>query len=114
MEPMWTWVLVLSICVYIVGFTMGFGCLPWFMAAELIPKEIQSWANSLIVVFSFSLSFIVLKTFIIVVNDLGSAVTFGIFSLFCFIGILFVYFCVPETKSRSSEEIQHSIEFGKC
>lgn len=91
---------------------MGFGALPWFMASELIPKEAQSWATSLIVVFSFSLSFIVLKVFIMFVDVFGSSFTFGLFSVVCFVGVGFVYFFVPETRNKSMVEIQNSIELG--
>lgn len=112
LEPVWTLVPVLSICIYIVGFSMGFGSLPWFMTAELLPKEAQSWATSCVVEYSFFLSFVVLKLFIHITNILGSGFTFCFISVLCVVGILFVYFCVPETKCKSADEIQALIKLG--
>lgn len=86
--------------------------MPWFMAAELVPKEAQSWALSCVVEYTYLLSFFVLKMFIIFTNTVGSGITFGFFSLSCVVGIFFIYFCVPETKCKSAEEIQALIQMG--
>lgn len=107
--PGWTWVPVVTICVYFVGCTVGFGSLPWFMTAELVPKTAQSWVTSCIVFYSFLLSFVVLKMFTPLTNSVGQSATFTLLSLTCVVGIVFVYYCVPETKNKSPEEIQASI-----
>jgi len=38
------WLPVLSLCIYIVFFSVGFGPLPWFMMAELLPPHTKKWA----------------------------------------------------------------------
>ena len=44
--------------------------------------------------------------FLSIVNAIGEATTFFIFSALCVIAFIWAYFRVPETRGRSLEEIQ--------
>ena len=52
--------------------------------------------------------FLVSQTFPILVEQVGSAVTFWTYAALCVVAIAFVARCVPETKGRSLEEIERS------
>ena len=45
-------------------------------------------------------------------GNLGSKVFF-VWGSTCFLGLLFVYFCVPETKGLSLEQVDHMLEETK-
>ncbi|XP_054258378.1 facilitated trehalose transporter Tret1-2 homolog isoform X2 [Macrosteles quadrilineatus] len=103
---------VTALCIYMVGFCIGFGCIPWFMVAELCPRSVQGWANSLIVLYTHLLTFWITKSFIGSVDLFGNSATFAFFATSCFLGVIFTYNFVPETKNKSASEILKSIELG--
>ncbi|XP_054258380.1 facilitated trehalose transporter Tret1-like isoform X4 [Macrosteles quadrilineatus] len=104
-HPKWSWVPVVSMCVYFYAFTIGLGTLPWFMVGEIIPREAQKWATSIAVIYSFTFSFVILKVYIIFSIVIGNSIIFGFFSVCCFIGVIFIYFCVPETRCKSPSNL---------
>uniref|UniRef100_T1JHY0 Major facilitator superfamily (MFS) profile domain-containing protein n=1 Tax=Strigamia maritima TaxID=126957 RepID=T1JHY0_STRMM len=80
--------------------------IPWLSMSELFPAKAVSYASSLATASNWMFAFIITKTF----EDLKGALSFyGVFWLYgsvCFVAIIFVWFFVPETKGKSSEEIQ--------
>lgn len=111
-SPAVSWIPVLSFCVYNAGFCCGIGCIPWFMIAELVPRSVQDWANSFIVLYTHLVAFLITKFFIASVDNFGYAAPFAFFSASCFTGTVFIYNFIPETKNRSAEEIQIAISLG--
>lgn len=107
------WLPVVSLCVFIVMFSIGFGPVPWLMMGELFASDIKGVAGSIAGTTNWVLAFIVTKVFVNLKNALGAGETFWLFSGITFIGFAFVYFCVPETKGKSLNEIQSMLE-GKA
>jgi SP family sugar porter-like MFS transporter len=44
-----------------------------------------------------------------IIEDLGSARTFWMYSIICTVGFLFVLFALPETKGKSLEQIEREL-----
>jgi sugar phosphate permease len=103
---------VLALSTHTFAFRIGLGCVPWFMVPEIIPKHAQYWANSLCNFYSYIALFAVLYSFVWGVDMFGFGPTFLFFSCTCTIGTLFIWLCVPETKQKSSEEIQDELKNG--
>lgn len=103
---------VIALSAHTFAFRIGLGCVPWFMVPEIIPKHAQSWANSLCNFYSYAALFSVLYSFIWGVDMFGFGPTFFFFSCTCTIGTVFICFFVPETKQKSSEQIQEELENG--
>ena len=101
---------LLLVALYIIMFSIGFGPLPWFMMAELIPPEAKGWASSMSVCLNWTLVFVVTNMFPHLIRDLGPAVTYAILGIICLIGTLFVFTLVPETRGRTREEIQNYLQ----
>lgn len=97
---------LLSVVVFIIVFSIGFGPIPWMMTGELFSSQIKGVASGIAVGLNWFLTFVVTKSFQPLVNDIGSAGTFWIFSGICCAGTIFVALIVPETKGKSLEEIQ--------
>lgn len=103
------WFALIPLCVFLILFSVGFGPIPWLMMPEIFAPEVKGIAGSSACLFNWLTAFIVTKVYndmVITVQPYG---TFWIFSLFCFIGIVFVYFLVPETKGKTLEEIQREL-----
>ncbi|XP_018901427.2 LOW QUALITY PROTEIN: facilitated trehalose transporter Tret1 [Bemisia tabaci] len=97
---------ILSVCGFIVAFSLGFGPIPYMLISEIFSPQIKGTASSIVCLFNWVCCFLVTKYFCILSTRFGSDVTFGAFSFLSFLGIFFVYFVIPETKGKSMEEIQ--------
>jgi Sugar (and other) transporter len=56
--------------------------------------------------FNWGLSFIVTKTFVTMQEGLTIAGAYWLFGAFCFLGVIFTAFALPETKGKTYDEIQ--------
>lgn len=97
---------IVSMSVFIILFSIGFGPIPWMMMGELFANDIKGLAGSVAGAFNWSLAFLITSTFVPMKNTFGDGPTFWIFGGFCVVGTLFVFFFVPETKGKSLPEIQ--------
>lgn len=100
------WLPVVSLCVFIVMFSIGFGPVPWLMMGELFASDIKGVAGSIAGTSNWVLAFIVTKTFENLKEALGSGQTFWLFAGITVVGAIFVFVFVPETKGKSLNEIQ--------
>lgn len=104
------WLPLVSVCLFIILFSLGFGPVPWMMMGEIFSSQIKGIAGSAACLFNWLMAFMVTKFFNNLTTNFGNGVTFGIFSLICAIGLIFVFFLVPETKGKTLEQIQ--LELG--
>lgn len=82
------------------------GPIPWMMMGELFSNDIKGIAGSVAGTFNWALAFLITRTFGDMKASLGEGQTFWLFTGFCVVGLLFVFFFVPETKGKSLTEIQ--------
>jgi hypothetical protein len=108
------WLPLISINLYIVAFSIGFGPVPWFVMPELLSNEAKGWVSSIAVCLNWAMAFLVTKFFPIMMNDLGSEVTYQTFFAICLVAIVFVVFFVPETTGKSPEEIHRWLSRKTC
>lgn len=100
---------VVSLCIYVTGYSMGLGPIPWMITGEIFPQEIKSLAVGCSNFVSWILSFIVLKLFLVMKDGWGQDVTFLILGLFTTVGGCLIYFFTHETKGKSFEQIQDEL-----
>lgn len=101
-----SWVPLISVCLFILLFNLGFGPIPWMMMGELFSPQIKGVAGSSACLFNWLMAFVVTRFYNDLVEAFGNYTTFWSFSVICAIGIVFVVFIVPETKGKSLEQIQ--------
>lgn len=104
------WLPLVSVCIFVILFSLGFGPIPWMMMGELFAPEVKGVAASSACLFNWLMAFVVTKFY----SDLENALqikggAFWIFSGVCALGIFFVYFVVPETKGKSLDDIQREL-----
>lgn len=100
------WIPLLSLIVYVIGFSLGFGPIPWLMMGEILPVKIRGSAASIATGFNWTCTFVVTKTFQDIRMLIGAHGAFWLFGVIVIIGFVFVVACVPETRGRSLEEIE--------
>ncbi|XP_013784835.1 facilitated trehalose transporter Tret1-like [Limulus polyphemus] len=105
-ETRFGWIPLVCLLVYISTFAVGFGPLPWFMTAEMVPQRARSIVNGIVVCFNWTFVFMVTKTFDIFLHGLNQHGTYWLFAAMCALSCLFTLFLLPETKGKSLEQIQ--------
>ncbi|XP_034484216.1 facilitated trehalose transporter Tret1-2 homolog isoform X3 [Drosophila innubila] len=103
------WLPVASLCIFIIMFSIGYGPVPWLMMGELFATDIKGFAGSIAGTTNWVLAFVITKTFKNLTDGLGSGPTFWLFAGLTVVGVVFVFFIVPETKGKSLNEIQQEL-----
>lgn len=106
------WLPLACLVIYVLGFSIGFGPIPWLMLGEILPSRIRGTAASLATGFNWTCTFIVTKSFDNVIAMINMYGTVWLFAVLCVIGLLFVIFFVPETRGKSLEEIEKKLTGG--
>ncbi|XP_043968083.1 solute carrier family 2, facilitated glucose transporter member 8 [Gambusia affinis] len=101
-----TWLALASMAVFIAGFAIGWGPIPWLIMSEVIPIRVRGFAGAAVVLSNWGMAFVVTKTFQDMMNLLTSAGTFWLFACMCGLNIIFTVIFVPETKGKSLEQIE--------
>ncbi|KAM6954405.1 solute carrier family 2, facilitated glucose transporter member 6 [Aplochiton taeniatus] len=102
-----------SIMVFIVGYAMGWGPITWLLMSEVLPLVTRGVASGLCVAVSWITAFVLTHYFAHVVEYYGLYIPFLCFCVVCVVGLLFTAVCVPETRGRSLEEIEHYFRSGR-
>ncbi|XP_019456409.1 PREDICTED: sugar transporter ERD6-like 7 [Lupinus angustifolius] len=99
---------LIGIMVYIGSFSIGMGAIPWVVMSEIFPINIKGQAGSIATLANWFGAWLCSYTF----NFLMSWSSYGTFILYAAtnaLAILFIVVAVPETKGKSLEELQSTI-----
>lgn len=103
------WLPLLSLCLFMVAFSLGFGPIPWMIVSELFPPATKGTAGSIASCFNWVLAFLVTKFYSNMSDGMGTGPTFWLFMAVLACGTCFVFFFVKETKGKTIEEIQRQL-----
>jgi facilitated trehalose transporter len=101
---------LISLIVFMIGFSIGYCSIPFLLMGELIPEKQRSFLSSIAGSLNLGMMFIVIKTYHDLKNSIGEDGTFWLYSAVCLCSCFFVYFLVPETKGKSLTEIEEFFE----
>ncbi|XP_021635640.2 sugar transporter ERD6-like 16 isoform X2 [Hevea brasiliensis] len=105
----WVPTMVLAgVLIFISSFSIGMGAVPWLIMSEIFPINIKGVGGSLVVLVNWLGAWLVSYTFNFLMSWSSSG-TFFLYSGVSLTAILFVAKFVPETKGKTLEEIQESI-----
>ncbi|KAM6930776.1 solute carrier family 2, facilitated glucose transporter member 8 [Xenentodon cancila] len=101
-----SWLALASMAVFISGFAIGWGPIPWLIMSEVFPVKVRGFASAVVVLTNWSMAFIVTKTFQDMLNLLTSAGTFWLFASMCVVNVILTIAFIPETKGKTLEQIE--------
>jgi sugar porter (SP) family MFS transporter len=101
-------VTLIGLIAFIISFAASIGPMTWTVITEIFPGRIRGRAVSVCTAANWLSAFVVSQCFLSLVDAIGSSLTFGLFSLFCATGWIWIFLRVPETKGRSLEQIQQT------
>lgn len=98
--------LLISALLFLAFFSFSIGPLKFVIASEIYPNKIRGRAMGISIMTMWISDAIVGQLTPILLESIGTAMTFWIFGGFCFIAFWVVLYLVPETKGKTLEEIQ--------
>lgn len=81
----------------------------WVLISEIFPNHIRGLASSVAIVSLWLAYFVLVFTFPILAETLGTYGPFYLYAVICFLGYLFILRNVRETKGRTLEELEHDL-----
>ncbi len=90
---------------YVFFFNMTWGPVMWVMLGEMFPNQIRGAGLAVAGFAQWIANFVVTLSFPWMLANLGLAASFGIYSAFAFLSILFVAKAVTETKGMELEDM---------
>jgi SP family xylose:H+ symportor-like MFS transporter len=109
------WVLALVLG-YIACFAVSVGPVTWVLLSEMFPTRLRGRALGVATLFLWSANFVVSQTYPMLnenawlVAHFRHAFPFYVYAAFCAVLVWLVWAKIPETKGRSLEEIERSLE----
>ncbi|NXJ87835.1 GTR8 protein, partial [Corythaixoides concolor] len=105
-ESSMSWLAVVSLGLFVAGFALGWGPVPWLVISEIFPLKARGILSGACVLTNWVMAFVVTKEFHDFIGFLTSYGTFWLFSAFCCLNVTFTAFYVPETKGQTLEQIE--------
>ncbi|XP_053182166.1 solute carrier family 2, facilitated glucose transporter member 8-like [Scomber japonicus] len=100
------WLALASMAVFITGFALGWGPIPWLVMSEIFPLKVRGVASAVCVLTNWGMAFVVTKSFQDMMTLLTSAGTFWLFASVCAVNVIFTIAFIPETKGKTLEQIE--------
>ncbi|NXX57914.1 GTR8 protein, partial [Scopus umbretta] len=101
-----SWLAVVSLGLFVAGFALGWGPVPWLVISEIFPLKARGISSGACVLTNWVMAFLVTKEFHDFIGFLTSYGTFWLFSAFCCLNVTFTALYVPETKGQTLEQIE--------
>ncbi len=96
----------LTVLAAIGTYSMSLAPVTWVLIAEIFPNKIRGLASSVAIVALWGAYFVLVFTFPILAEKLGTYGPFWMYSAICFLGFLFILTKVRETKGKTLEELE--------
>jgi sugar porter (SP) family MFS transporter len=100
---------IAGLLIYTGSFAIGLGPVFWLLISEIYPLKIRGQAMSVATMANWGANFAVTISFLTVLGILGDAGTFFLFAGLTIIALAYFRRQVPETKSRSPQDIERDL-----
>ncbi|KAL3274503.1 hypothetical protein HHI36_015886 [Cryptolaemus montrouzieri] len=100
------WLALLSLISYVIFYNCGAGPLPWVILGELYPAKVKSIGTSTSNCIYWIVQFVLSYLF----DEIDLGIWFSIFCISCLITVAFIWKFVLETKGKTLQEIQRTLE----
>ncbi|XP_029143251.1 inositol transporter 1-like [Arachis hypogaea] len=101
------WLAVAGLALYIILFAPGMGPVPWAVNTEIYPEEFRGICGGMSATINWVGCVIMSISFLSFVDAIGLGESFMILLVVACVAIVFVIFCVPETKGLTFEEVSN-------
>ncbi|XP_061922714.1 proton myo-inositol cotransporter-like [Entelurus aequoreus] len=109
-----SWLVLLGLMLYLAAFAPGMGPMPWTINSEIYPLWARSTGNACAAGVNWTFNVLVSLTFLHLAQFFTYYGAFFLYSSMAFLGFIFIFGCLPETKGRRLEEIEALFENQLC
>ncbi|SPQ27503.1 a8328e12-8b4f-42c1-b5d9-58cfc13603cf [Thermothielavioides terrestris] len=102
-------VILVSIMVYVAGYAMGLGNVPW-MQSELFALNVRSLGSGIATATNWGANFVIGLTFLLLMDAFTPSWTFVLYAVICATGYGLIWRFYPETAGLSLEEAASLLE----
>lgn len=103
------WASLITLLVYIAGFSFSLGPMVYVVTSEIFPMGVRGRAASVVAAVNWATNLLISATFLTITEMVGLPSVMFIYAGMCFLLLVFVILCVPETKGRTLEEISKEL-----
>ncbi|KAJ5259360.1 hypothetical protein N7478_012341 [Penicillium angulare] len=97
---------IVWIYIYAFGWSFGHSVAPYVLAAEVFPTRIRSFCMAICLFTDWIVDFGITRATPNMIAEMGWGV-FLLYALLTYLGVVFIYFCMPELKGRSIESMDN-------
>ena len=97
---------IVATFMYVVFFAIGLAPLPWIINSEIYPTWARGNAVALASMLNWIFSLAVAQTFLPLINVVGQLYIFLFYATVVFLGFLFMFLFVPDTKGKDLEDTE--------
>ncbi|KAK7906850.1 hypothetical protein WMY93_015462 [Mugilogobius chulae] len=103
------WASLITLLVYVAGFSFSLGPMVYVVISEIFPMGVRGRAASVVGAVNWATNLLISMTFLTVTEMMGLPSMLFLYSGMCFVLLVFVILCVPDTKGRTLEEISKEL-----
>ncbi len=100
------WLPLVSLIVFFITYSGGVASVPFIIMGEMFPSRFRPLLGAITSSFSLFCLFLTIYFFPVMMDGLGKDGTFFFYAGCTLMSVVFVYFCLPETKGKKLEEIE--------
>lgn len=101
----WGPVALVAANLFVVAFGMSWGPIVWVLLGEIFPNRIRAKALGIGAMAQWIANFLITVSFPSM-SSWSLPITYGMYALFAFLSLIFVFFKIPETRGLSLEEAE--------
>jgi hypothetical protein len=105
-----TWLLFVSICLYLLCYSSGMGSTPWTICAEIFPASVRGSGNSVSTGTNWISAFVVSISFLSIIKATSASGAFMLYSIVSFGLFIFYYKYLPETGGIELESMKSLLD----
>ena len=97
---------VACLAVFIIGFSIGWGPIPWVMMTELAPLQVRGIMSGVAIAVNWTFAAIITSTVTLYEKEVQTYGAWWTFCAICILSVIFTIIFLPETKGKNLEDIQ--------
>ena len=105
------YVVLVCMILYVAFYSSGMGNTAW-LSSEFFPMEVRAYGAMMLTCTCWGSNVIVASTFLTQMENTTPSGAFGFYAAVCFFGWIAVYFCYPEVKGMTLEDIREVFNHG--
>ncbi|CAG9131538.1 unnamed protein product [Plutella xylostella] len=107
-DTIWPPLILLSTVLFL--FNIGLGSVPFVLISELFAANVRSLASSFLISWMWLSCFLLLRYFGALAISLGLHNTYYICATSTFLGSLYIFLCLPETRGKTEKQVEEALK----